>query len=154
MLRFNIGSRQATVVVPPGTSATLVMPDGSLLMAAYGKERKSDAFECVGVFASRDRGETWSHLGSIRALHEMSEAGLARLSDGTRRVLSVSEVVGMEGETVAMQDIFVFRKKGISPEGAVLGQYQATGIRPKFADRLAVNGIAVSAELFREGHVI
>jgi pilus assembly protein CpaF len=79
---------------------------------------------------------------------------LSRMSDGSRRVLSVSEIVGMESDIVAMQDIFVFRKKGIAEDGTVLGQYLATGIRPKFADRLAVNGIPVSADLFREGHVI
>jgi pilus assembly protein CpaF len=79
---------------------------------------------------------------------------LSRLSDGTRRVMSVSEVVGMERDIVAMQEIFVFRKKGIAEDGKVVGQYLATGIRPKFADRLAVNGIAVSADLFREGRVI
>jgi pilus assembly protein CpaF len=79
---------------------------------------------------------------------------LSRMSDGSRRVLSVSEVVGMEGEIVAMQEIFVFRKRGVAEDGTVLGQYLATGIRPKFADRLALSGIPVSADLFREGRVI
>ena len=79
---------------------------------------------------------------------------LSRMSDGTRRVMSVSEIVGMERDIVAMQEIFVFRKKGVAEDGTVLGNYLATGIRPKFADRLAVSGIAVSADLFREGRVI
>ena len=79
---------------------------------------------------------------------------LSRMSDGTRRVMSVSEIVGMERDIVAMQEIFVFRKKGVDENGRVLGNYLATGIRPKFADRLAVSGIAVSADLFREGRVI
>ncbi|MFH1754103.1 MAG: CpaF family protein, partial [Candidatus Latescibacterota bacterium] len=65
---------------------------------------------------------------------------VARMSDGHRRVMSVSEIVGMERDVVAMQDIFVFKKKGISPEGKVLGNYEAVGIRPKFADRLKVSG--------------
>jgi pilus assembly protein CpaF len=79
---------------------------------------------------------------------------VSRLSDGTRRVMGVSEIVGMERDVVAMQDIFVFRRKGVSEDGKVLGQYLATGIRPKFADRLATNGIVISADLFREGRVL
>jgi pilus assembly protein CpaF len=79
---------------------------------------------------------------------------LSRMSDGTRRVVSVSEIVGMERDIVAMQEIFVFKKKGVDENGRVLGNYVATGIRPKFADRLSVSGITVSADLFREGRVI
>jgi pilus assembly protein CpaF len=79
---------------------------------------------------------------------------VTRMADGTRRVVGVSEIVGMEQDVVAMQDIFVFRKTGLSEEGRVLGQYMATGIRPKFADRLAVSGVPISADLFREGRVI
>ena len=79
---------------------------------------------------------------------------VSRMSDGTRRVMSVSEIVGMERDVVAMQDIFIFRRKGIAADGTVLGQYLATGIRPKFADRLAMSGVAVSADLFTEGRVI
>jgi pilus assembly protein CpaF len=79
---------------------------------------------------------------------------VARMSDGSRRVVSVAEIVGMERDVVAMQDIFVFKKSGISEEGKVLGRYEATGIRPKFADRLEVSGVAVPASLFNEGQVI
>lgn len=79
---------------------------------------------------------------------------VTRMSDGTRRVVSLSEIVGMEREVVAMQEIFVFRKTGVSEEGKVIGQYEATGIRPKFADRLTVSGIHVSPALFGEGQVI
>src|SRR6202166_1525829 len=66
---------------------------------------------------------------------------LSRLSDGTRKVVSVAEITGMEGEVVAMQDIFVFRKRGIRESGEVLGEFLATGIRPRFSERLAVAGI-------------
>ncbi len=79
---------------------------------------------------------------------------VTRMSDGTRRVVGLSEVVGMEQDVVAMQDIFVFRRTGIDEDGRVLGNYMATGIRPKFADRLAVSGVNMSSELFREGRVI
>jgi len=73
---------------------------------------------------------------------------VARMNDGTRRVTYLSEITGMEEETVSMQDVFVFEKHGISPEGRVLGSFSATGIRPKFADRLVASGIAVPATLF------
>jgi pilus assembly protein CpaF len=94
------------------------------------------------------------------AMREQISAGLdcvihiSRMADGTRRVVNVSEIVGMEGEVVSMQDIFVFKKTGISEEGKVLGRYEATGIRPKFADRLEVSGVSVPASLFHEGQVI
>jgi len=60
----------------------------------------------------------------------------ARFSDGTRKVTSVSEVVGMESDTIALQDLFVFERHGTDAEGKVLGRYSATGIRPRFADQL------------------
>ena len=72
----------------------------------------------------------------------------ARLSDGTRRVMAISEVTGMEGEVVTLQDIFVFEKRGLSPEGKVLGRFAATGIRPKFCDKLAAAGIPLPPDLF------
>jgi pilus assembly protein CpaF len=73
---------------------------------------------------------------------------VARLSDGTRRVTSVSEVTGMEAETITMQDIFVFRQTGIGPDGAVQGQFAATGVRPRFAERLRIAGHALPDEFF------
>jgi pilus assembly protein CpaF len=94
------------------------------------------------------------------AMREQISAGLdavvhvSRMADGTRRVVNVSEIVGMEGDIVSMQDIFVFRKTGISEDGKVLGRYEATGIRPKFADNLEVSGVSVPASLFHEGQVI
>jgi pilus assembly protein CpaF len=73
---------------------------------------------------------------------------LARLSDGTRKVVRVTEVVGMEGDTVTLQDIFVFDQKGIDPSGAVVGQHRATGIRPRFAERLKAAGIDLNPAVF------
>ncbi len=69
----------------------LVMPDGSLLLAAYGSEKEGDAHEAIGIFASSDRGETWRHLATIRAPHEMTEPGLARLRDGTLVIITRPE---------------------------------------------------------------
>ena len=69
----------------------LVMPDGSLLLAAYGTEKEGDAHEAIGIFASSDRGETWRHLATIRAPHEMTEPGLARLRDGSLVIITRPE---------------------------------------------------------------
>jgi len=73
---------------------------------------------------------------------------LARMSDGTRKVTRVTEIVGMEGDVVSLQDIFLFEQKGIGPNGEVLGQHRATGIRPRFADRLKAAGIALDPSVF------
>src|SRR5574341_1086486 len=73
---------------------------------------------------------------------------LARLSDGTRKVVRVSEVVGMEGELITLQEIFVFDQKGIGPDGKVLGHHRATGVRPRFAERLMAAGITLDPKIF------
>jgi len=73
---------------------------------------------------------------------------VSRLSDGTRKVVTLSEITGMEGEVVTMQDIFVFRKKGIGENNQVLGQFEPTGIRPKFAERLITSGIKLPMDMF------
>jgi pilus assembly protein CpaF len=73
---------------------------------------------------------------------------LARLSDGTRKVVRVTEVVGMEGDTVTLQDIFIFEQKGMDASGEVLGKHRATGIRPRFAERLKVAGIPLNPGVF------
>jgi pilus assembly protein CpaF len=73
---------------------------------------------------------------------------VSRLSDGTRKVTSLAEIIGMEGEVVTMQDIFVFQKRGVKENGEVLGDFMPTGIRPKFAERLEVSGIKLPATMF------
>jgi pilus assembly protein CpaF len=73
---------------------------------------------------------------------------VTRLSDGTRKVTSVAEITGMEGEVVTMQDIFWFRKRGIKESGEVLGAFEPSGIRPKFSERLAVTGIHLPTSMF------
>jgi len=74
---------------------------------------------------------------------------VARFSDGTRRVTHVTEVVGMEGDMVTLQDIFLFEKTGLGENGRVTGRFRATGIRPKFYDRLRACGIQLPASLFQ-----
>ena len=75
---------------------------------------------------------------------------VSRFHDGTRRVTHITEITGMEDDVVSMQDVFVFEKKGVSTDGRTLGAFTATGIRPKFADKLAASGIAFPANFFEQ----
>jgi pilus assembly protein CpaF len=91
------------------------------------------------------------HLNAIR--HQIASAvdlivQVARLSDGSRRVINITEVTGMEGEVVTLQDLFVFEKRGMTPEGRVIGRFAATGIRPKFYERVVAAGIPLPHDLF------
>lgn len=94
-----------------------------------------------------------SNLG-LQSIRQQVSAALdvviqiSRLSDGTRKVMSITEVGGMEGDTVTLQDLFVFEKRGLSAEGKVLGRFAATGIRPRFHERMLAHGITLPAELF------
>jgi pilus assembly protein CpaF len=80
------------------------------------------------------------------AIHAVVQ--VARLSDGTRKVITVSEITGMESDIITMQDIFVFDRLGIDESGKVRGMFRATGIRPKFAERLATGGCRLRPALF------
>jgi len=73
---------------------------------------------------------------------------VARLSDGTRRVTTISEIVGMEGQVVSMQELFAFEREGVDEAGTVVGRFTATGIRPKYADRLREYGVHLGEALF------
>jgi pilus assembly protein CpaF len=73
---------------------------------------------------------------------------IGRLSDGKRKVVSLSEITGMEGETITMQEIFRFKMAGRDDAGNVVGHFEATGIRPKFAAELANLGITLDPALF------
>jgi pilus assembly protein CpaF len=79
---------------------------------------------------------------------------IARFNDGSRRVTHVTEISGMEDDVVSMQDIFVFDKQGISPDGRVVGTFAATGVRPNFSDRLNASGVNVLASWFEHSHSI
>src|SRR5215212_5259571 len=72
-----------------------------------------------------------------------------RLSDGSRKITSISEITGMEGDTITMQEIFVFEKMGITQDGKVIGRFRATGVRPKCCERLKASGIHLPADMFQ-----
>jgi pilus assembly protein CpaF len=74
---------------------------------------------------------------------------VGRLSDGRRKLLSLSELTGMEGDVITMQDIFRFRQTGVNSDGQVEGKFEATGIRPRFIDQVMSHGITLSSDLFR-----
>jgi pilus assembly protein CpaF len=82
------------------------------------------------------------------AIHVIMQ--IARLSDGSRRVTHVSELTGMEGDVVTMQDLFRFHQAGVDSDGRVLGDFRPTGIRPRFADKFEVAGIHLPADLFMQ----
>jgi len=75
---------------------------------------------------------------------------VARMSDGSRRVTSISEITGMEGETITMQEIFQYERTGVDKEGTVLGRFRPTGIRPRFAERLKACGLQLPRVFFEE----
>ena len=73
---------------------------------------------------------------------------VARLSDGRRRLVGLDEIVGMEGDVVTMQEIFTFRRHGIDEDGRVNGDIVATGVRPRFTEKLRLAGVDLPASLF------
>src|SRR6266852_4615283 len=121
--------------------------DGSLTTVHANSPR--DAISRLEVMVSLANANM--QMVSIRqqiasAVHVLVQA--ARLSDGSRRVVSITEVTGMEGDMVTLQDIFVFEKRGVSAEGKVLGRFCATGIRPKCSDKLLAADIRLSPGRF------
>jgi pilus assembly protein CpaF len=92
---------------------------------------------------------------SVRSIRQQVAAAVdlfiqcSRMSDGTRKVTYLTECVGMEGELVTTQDIFLFERTGLSPQGKVLGRFRATGVRPKFSERLKTAGIELAPSLFQ-----
>jgi pilus assembly protein CpaF len=95
----------------------------------------------------------------VRAIREQVASAInvviqiSRMSDGTRKMTYFSEVAGMEGQVVSMQDIFVFNQTGLDSEGRVRGQFQSTGIRPRFAERFASLGVQIPTTMFAGSRV-
>ena len=75
---------------------------------------------------------------------------VARLSDGSRRLTSIAEITGMEGETITMQEIFLYERTGVDAHGQVIGKFRPTGIRPRFAERLKACGLQLPRDFFEE----
>jgi pilus assembly protein CpaF len=79
---------------------------------------------------------------------------VTRLADGTRKVTQISEITGMEGDVIQLQDLFVFERMGLSSTGDVHGRFRATGIRPRCAERLAAAGMPLPPALFEHARIV
>jgi pilus assembly protein CpaF len=121
--------------------------EGSLTTVHANSQRDALArVENMFSMASLNIPERAMRQQIAAAIHAVVQ--IARLSDGSRKVITISEVTGLEGEVISMQDIFVFERLGIDESGKVRGTFKATGIRPKFADRLATAGCRLRPALF------
>jgi pilus assembly protein CpaF len=123
--------------------------DGSLTTIHANNPREAvNRLEVMVGMASANMG--------VRAIRQQISSAVdlfvqvARFSDGSRRLTYVTELTGMEGDVITMQDIFVFDKMGITESGKVMGRFRATGIRPRFYDRLLSCGITLSPEIFQQ----
>jgi len=125
--------------------------DGSLTTIHANTSRDALArLETMVAMANLNIPETAIRRQIAAALDVVVQ--VSRMSDGTRKVISISEITGMEGNVVTMQDIFMYQKRGIRESGEVIGEFVATGVRPKFAERLLVTGIHLPADMFSNTH--
>jgi pilus assembly protein CpaF len=107
------------------------------------------------------RMENMLSMGQVNMPSKIARAQIAsainvviqsnRLTDGRRKLTSVAEITGMEGDVITMQEIFVFRQTGVDTDGSVKGYFQATGVRPRFVERLKARGIVLPESLFDPG---
>ena len=121
--------------------------DGSLTTVHANTPRDALArLETMSLMANLNLPEKAVRAQIASAIHIIVQ--VSRMSDGTRRLTHFTEITGMDDEVVSMQDIFLFEKRGIGVGGRVLGRFYATGIRPKFAEKLRASGVTVPAALF------
>src|ERR1700731_2119627 len=123
--------------------------DGSLTTVHANSPRDAiSRLEVMVALANANMQLTSIRQQIASAVHLLVQA--SRMSDGSRRVMSITEVTGMEGDVVTLQDIFVFEKRGLDPDGRVVGRFASTGIRPKFYEKLLSAGIRLRSDLFDE----
>jgi pilus assembly protein CpaF len=90
----------------------------------------------------------------VKAIREQIASALdlivqqSRFKDGSRKIVNITEVVGMEGDTIILQDLYTYRQDGVTSTGAIKGSFVSTGIRPGFTEKLASNGILVRDDWF------
>lgn len=121
--------------------------DGSLSTIHANSARDAlSRLETMVLMAGMDLPERAIREQIASAVHVVLQ--LARLSDGSRKVVNVSEITGMEGSTIVMQDIFFFEREGVGPDGKVLGRFRPSGVRPSFAKKLKVMGVEMPPGLF------
>jgi pilus assembly protein CpaF len=121
--------------------------DGSLTTIHSNSPRDAlSRLETMIAMASLDLPERAMRQQIASAINIVIQ--VSRLGDGTRKVMQISEIVGMEGEVITMQDIFMYERSGVGDDDRVLGQFRASGIRPRCADRLKAYGVDLSTVLF------
>ena len=121
--------------------------DGSLTTLHSNTPRDAlNRLETMVMFSGVELPEKTIRSQVSSAIHIIVQA--SRLSDGSRRVTHITEIVGMEGTTIVMQDIFRWEQQGVDENGKVIGCHVATGVRPKFADRCKTKGVILPAALF------
>jgi pilus assembly protein CpaF len=121
--------------------------DGSLSTIHANTSRDAlSRLETMVLMAGLDLPERAIREQISSAIHVVVQ--LSRFSDGSRKVVNISEITGMEGNTIVMQDIFVYRRKGIGPDGRIIGDFVPTGVRPRFMEKFSVSGISVPTHMF------
>ena len=127
--------------------------EGSLTTVHANSQRDALArLENMFSMASLNIPERAMRTQIASAIHAVVQ--IARMADGTRKVIGLSEVTGMEGDVIAMQEIFLFERQGIDENGKVRGVFRATGIRPNFSTRLATGGFRLRPALFESSMVV
>ncbi len=120
--------------------------DGSITTIHANNPRDAlSRIETMAMMANLNLPEKAVRQQIAAAIHVIVQ--ISRMSDGTRRVTHVTEITGSSGDMVSMQDIFLFEKRGLGPNGKVLGRFYATGIVPKFAEKLKASGIPIPMNL-------
>ncbi len=121
--------------------------EGSLTTVHANSPRDAMArIENMSLMANLNIPERAVRQQIASAIHAIVQ--IARLSDGSRKVLSVTELTGMDADMITLQDIFLFERHGIDESGRVRGTFKATGVQPRFADRLAAAGCRLRPALF------
>jgi len=121
--------------------------DGSLTTIHANSPRDAlGRLETMVAMANLNLPETATRRQIASAIDVVVQ--VSRLSDGTRKVTNITEITGMEGEIISMQEIFAFRKTGLAENGAVIGEFVASGIRPRLTERLAASGVILPSSMF------
>jgi len=121
--------------------------DGSLSTVHANSTRDAmSRLATMVLMAGMDLPEKAIREQMVSAIHVLIH--LARLSDGSRKVVKISEVTGMEGDTIVIQDIFIYEQKGIGTDGKIIGEFVPTGVRPRFMKKFKVSGIEIPAHIF------
>jgi pilus assembly protein CpaF len=123
--------------------------DGSLTtLHANGPRDALARLETMISMANLELPEKAMRQQVASAIHLVIQ--ISRLSDGSRKIMQVAEIVGMEGEVITMQDVFMFEREGVAENDIVLGRFRASGIRPRCVDRFKAYGIDVGTKLFAD----